>query len=45
MIVAVVPVSLLLQRFCRPLLRARLAKLQASYEAPSGAATYNMTDD
>ena len=45
MIVAVVPVSLLLQRFCRPLLRARLAKLQASYEAPSGAATYNMKND
>ncbi len=45
MIVTVVPVSLLLQRFCRPLLRSRLAGLQAMYEAPSGAETYNMQDE
>ena len=42
MILAVVPLSQLLQRFCRPLLRARLADLQAKYEAPSGAENYNM---
>lgn len=45
MIVAVVPISLLLQRLLRPLLRARLARWQARYEAPSGAETYNMRDE
>ncbi len=36
MIVVIVPPSLLLQRFLRPLFARRLAALQAYYEAPSG---------
>ena len=45
MIVAVVPISLLAQRLLRPLLRTRLVRWQAKYEAPSGAETYNMRDE
>jgi hypothetical protein len=39
LIITVVPVSLLLQRLLRPLLKQRLARIKAHYEQPSGSGT------
>ena len=42
LIVTVVPLSLLLQTLLRPLLAARLARLKAYYEQPSGSQDYRL---
>ncbi|HEY0664865.1 MAG TPA: dialkylresorcinol condensing enzyme [Gallionella sp.] len=42
LILTVVPVSLLLQRLLRPLMRERFAALKRQYDAPSGSGTERM---
>lgn len=44
LILTVVPISLLLQRLLRPLLRARLAAAKQYYEMPSGSNKDRLTD-
>lgn len=43
LIVTIVPISLLTQRLCRPLLRRRFAALKQKFDAPSGSGVHRMS--